>query len=46
VTKAGDPLGNFTQVDYRTMRFDHPIDDATFTPEFLKKRIEAPDFPK
>jgi len=46
VTKAGDPVGHFTQVDYRAMRFDRPLDEATFTPEFLKKRISAPDFPK
>lgn len=46
VTKAGDAIGNFTQVDYRTIRFDRPLDETIFTPEFLKKRIETPDFPK
>jgi outer membrane lipoprotein-sorting protein len=45
VTKAGE-TGAFTQVDYRSMRFDHPIEDSTFTPEFLKKRIDAPDTPR
>jgi hypothetical protein len=45
VTKAGE-TGAFTQVDYRSMRFDQPIQETVFTQEFLKKRIEAPDLPK
>jgi outer membrane lipoprotein-sorting protein len=45
VTKAGE-VGSFTQVDYRSMRFDRPLDETIFTQEFMRKRIDAPDLPK
>ena len=45
VTRAGEKDA-FTQVDYRSMRFDRPLDDTIFTQEFLKKRIDAPDLPR
>ncbi len=45
ITKAGES-GSFTQIDYRSIRFDQPIQETVFTQEFLKKRIEAPDLPR
>lgn len=41
ITRPGE-TSSFTQVDYRTTRFDQPIDDAIFTQEFLRKRIDTP----
>ncbi len=39
VTRAGES-GNYTQVDYLTMKFDQPIRESVFTQEFLRKRID------
>lgn len=39
VLPAGKP-GDYTEVEYRSFRFDRPIPDSTFTQEFLKKRLD------
>jgi hypothetical protein len=40
VELPGQPR-NYTQIEYKGLRFDQPIADEVFTPEFLRKRLDS-----